>query len=143
MSEHGEALIREVRRIAAANPDFVYSNSLCQYIDNDNGGGSCIMGQALFNLGYLATPDRRDRVLDLEGKAISEVLLGLEIEVDTGEGYWLNEVQAAQDGRACPPPRSEGRVIYSLLEGRHNFSEAVQYGDKQCQTPFPDILKVV
>lgn len=53
-------LVREVKRLVAENPDFVYMNGgaydsnedvpTCSYVTGDNGQG-CIFGQALINLG--------------------------------------------------------------------------------------------
>lgn len=44
------ALVREIRRLVAANPDFVYDEGdLCYYVRN--GEGSCLIGQALLNIG--------------------------------------------------------------------------------------------
>lgn len=132
MSEQGQALIAEVRRIAAANPDFIYPEPHCSYLmwdQPDECSPSCIMGQALWNLGHLGTDERRSLVP--EGKAISDVLVNLGIAVDPDEGFWLNAVQAAQDGRvAAVGLKSQlEQPFNSTLHGRHSFSEAVAYGD--------------
>lgn len=130
MSAVGQALIAEVRRIAAENPDYVYSSDQCVYMHE--GQPSCIMGKALFNLGYLPAAE------DVEEQIIGHVLqtLGktLGLEVDTYEVIWLSAVQGVQDGVSLDDfPYG---VLFNTSRGcRHRLSwgNAVKYADGELQ----------
>ncbi|SIL73749.1 Uncharacterised protein [Mycobacteroides abscessus subsp. abscessus] len=101
MSLIGENLIRTVRRIAAANPDFVYEaqpdpvfpgGRLCRYVHN--GEPSCLIGKALWELGLI------NSVFETNAKNVSafgQIYKGLGLALDHWELDWLIEVQRAQD----------------------------------------------
>lgn len=120
MSDVGRKIITEVRTIAALNPNKKYvpptGNDICMYFHGDQPG--CIVGTALSNLGLLS-PGRGE----VEGKSASVVIqkvLGLDI--DSAEGYWLDCVQSAQDGRVFDPQTD--------LRGRRaTWGVAVIYAD--------------
>lgn len=106
MSDIGEKLIDETRKVAAANPDFVYEREprgdgseflkSCAYVRNNQ--PSCIVGHALWNLGLInGELESSSRNED----SVEEILSHLHINVDEGEGFWLTEVQNWQD---CKTP---------------------------------------
>lgn len=119
MSEVGQKLIAEVRKIAAERPDYVYGLANCQYMVN--GHPSCIMGQALYRLGYLPS------VVPIEDVTINLVLSKLGIEVAPDELTWLCRVQNAQDGRVSLA--SHGPDVVNMLDRRLSWGQAVQYAD--------------
>lgn len=131
MSETGQLLIAEVRRVAGAHPDKVYDRVSCAYMHDD--GPGCIIGHALYNLGYL-TPENMAK--GVEGVTCSRVFQLLEIGLDNDETKWLEWVQAAQDGRVRSdeePPLSigvapsPGEAQYMTL--RRSWGAAVKYAD--------------
>lgn len=100
MSVIGQRLIYAVRDLAEANPLFVYTppggHATCKYVHE--GKGSCIVGQALLNLGLID--------IDIEqtvdnGAAIAGLLMRLEINLAATERRWLSVVQVHQD-RGAP-----------------------------------------
>lgn len=122
MSEIGQKLIAEVRKVAAEQPDHVYWPANCQYMAK--GQPSCIMGQALYRLGYLPSE------VPIEDVAINVVLSRLGLTVDGPERTWLIRVQNAQDGRiqlASLDPDS------SFRDRRLSWGQAVQYADGELQ----------
>lgn len=110
-----EAIIAEVRKVAAERPDFVYAeqpervalvkrlNILngaldCSYVgayegsvDTDQAGEGCIVGQALKRLGVSSYQLR-----NVEGRSASSAI-GYLTGSTKGTG-WLNLVQSGQDG---------------------------------------------
>jgi hypothetical protein len=85
-------LIAEVRRLAEANPDFVYRESNCLY----NSGGDpanpgCIMGRAWRNVTGTS--------IKAEGQVISDVLERYNINTTAKQRHWLTSVQDYQDAR--------------------------------------------
>lgn len=52
MSETGQQIIAEIRKVAAERPDAIVDLGGCVYIDR-RGNPSCLVGHALFNLGLL------------------------------------------------------------------------------------------
>lgn len=119
MSEIGQKLIAEVRKVAAERPDHVYGPANCQYMVN--GQPSCIMGQALYRLGYLPSE------VPIEDITINLMLSKLGIEVAPDELTWLCHVQNAQDGRVSLA--SHGPGIVSMRDRRLSWGQAVQYAD--------------
>ena len=100
-------LIAEVRKVAEANPDFIYSEqpgagAICSYFGQNLGdttGSPCIIGQALKNL-KLDTSRLKDLEDQEDGSGIADVLaMGLiDVEQPTEtEENWLGRVQCAQD----------------------------------------------
>lgn len=101
MSSHGDRLVQEVKRIAEANPDFVYQRppgSGCVYVHD--GRPSCLIGRALWNLGAIdadfenAVDDRARRVNQFGVMGLLE-LLGLSLSSD--ESVLLMTIQDRQD----------------------------------------------
>lgn len=90
-----DELETEVRRLAAEKPDFVYekpvNSHICKYVVEDEGRlkGSCIMGQALINLGVSAR-----ELSHWEGTGIGAIVANQGI---SGERNWIAQVQYAQD----------------------------------------------
>lgn len=98
------ALKEEVLKLAAEKPDFIYESDpnaveACAYLvwDKDEARGSCIMGQALMNLGVDPL-----ELSKYEGADISAVVSAL----NGGEephyhrdpfDFWLSYVQGRQD----------------------------------------------
>ncbi|RAV17537.1 hypothetical protein DQP57_00490 [Mycobacterium colombiense] len=128
MSEMGQKIIAEVRKIAAERPNFVYPRLNCAYLD-EYGCPSCIIGHALFRLEVIPS------VHLIEGKPASFTLSDLGIDLDHDEARWLDEVQAAQDGRAGPPPPRPGlspeefKSKWAEHPGRYPWGEAVKHAD--------------
>ena len=122
MSEAGQKILAEVRKVAAEQPDYVYPFLRCKYM-SDEGRPMCIIGHALFNLGYLPTPVP----LIYEGHGVETVLDRLNIQVDMAEVYWLNKVQEAQDGHAV----IHSRHIPSMtkFDRRLTWGDAIRYAD--------------
>jgi hypothetical protein len=95
------SVVEEVRSIAAKNPDHIYTdkdtsnpNSSCFY--ERNGKPSCIMGQALFNLGV---PIETLSAMDRQTGGIFSFLLtdGVSLRKESNTLYWLCTVQNLQD----------------------------------------------
>jgi hypothetical protein len=103
-------VVREVRRIAAENPDFVYTpslNGICSYHATEGNPQGCIIGAALKSLGVdvdvLAGPANTIlRHLGLEGVFY--------IEDVSREAEWVQTVQSCQD---CRKPWGEAVSLAS------------------------------
>lgn len=99
MSERGQALINEVRMVAAKNPDFVYqapedpagASRGCLYVHD--GCPSCLVGQAMWNLGMIDA--------ELEGEESNHCAIRffprISAILDDDEIAWLGRVQERQD----------------------------------------------
>lgn len=90
---------KEVRRLAKAFPYFQYvpplgEHSACQYLDEQDGEqvGSCIVGQALVNLGV-----DKEKLLKQEGLPAYTALANLCEEDDKDAQEWIDLVQGRQD----------------------------------------------
>lgn len=98
MSTLGQKLIYEARRVAAANPDFVYAKvpegyaKRCVYLQD--GCPSCIIGHALWNVGLINEEFKGD---NLALSDIGHVVLHYQWHLDVGEIEWLYRVQVFQD----------------------------------------------
>lgn len=98
MSELGQKLIAEVRRVAAENPDFIYPRDIsggvksCVYIKD--GCPSCIIGHALWNIGLIDAKFKGDHMALSD---IGHVILQYGWGIETGEIEWLHKVQQYQD----------------------------------------------
>lgn len=99
-------VIEEVRRLAAEQPDFVYSKQEgagdnCSYFGcalGDTSGQACIVGQALANLNV--------DMMGLKGKEAKDVGMAIGVALEHGvvtipyterEARWLDDVQYHQD----------------------------------------------
>lgn len=101
-------IITKMRELAAERPDFVYEMpevpagedvqssapaDTCLYYDPYADAPSCIVGQALFALGYETSADD-------EGDAGSEVVARVMHDqegLSSEEGDWIDSVQGSQD----------------------------------------------
>jgi hypothetical protein len=104
MSEIGQSIIDAVRKAAANNPSFVYSNpglsgmsGNCVYVRD--GKPSCIIGHALWDLGFIDSALEKDF---LNAVGVDDVFCWLpalqdEPMLDPNEISWLSHVQAGQD----------------------------------------------
>jgi hypothetical protein len=105
MSEIGQTIIDAVRKAAANNPSFVYSNpalsgmsgSFCVYVRD--GKPSCIIGHALWDLGFIDSTFEKNC---LNTVGVDDVLSSLpalldESMLDPNEIQWLSHAQAGQD----------------------------------------------
>jgi hypothetical protein len=99
-----EALVAEVRRLAAESPDFVYrrpgrdraSGPECFYVHKTEDGeqvGGCLIGQALINLGVPIDEVAELDTLDIGG---AEDVLP-QFGIHTHEAVWAGWVQHYQD----------------------------------------------
>jgi hypothetical protein len=91
MSEIGQKIIAETRKVAAETPGFVY-RGLCQYVDG--GRPACLIGHALWNLGLI---DETLEHLSVNDDAVRFVTNHLDIALDEAEESWLNLAQSRQD----------------------------------------------
>lgn len=91
MSEIGQKLIAETRKVATENPDFVYEG-VCQYVDG--GKPACLIGHALWNLGLIDEALERQSVND---DGVRFITNHLEIALDDSEESWLTRTQSGQD----------------------------------------------
>ncbi|AWN04370.1 hypothetical protein PBI_GRAYSON_26 [Rhodococcus phage Grayson] len=95
----------EITRLAVLKPDFRYfeANNLegwetCKYVDEETGEGSCIVGQALMNLGV-----SKDDLSYYEESGADYVIRDLlklsekDIEFNKNTLNWIREVQLQQD----------------------------------------------
>lgn len=92
MSVTFKQLETEVRRLAAANPEYRYPAELedtCVYNETDN-LPACIFGKAFANLGH-PVPEK------FEGSSISVVIRGLGVLVSYEDLRWAERVQGFQD----------------------------------------------
>ena len=96
-----KALRNEVTRLATENPEHVYEKQPygdghfgCLYVIERGGEkvGSCIMGQALINLGV----DPRE-LARYEHKGIDELLVQVKPGTRYSQVAWFDEVQSSQD----------------------------------------------
>lgn len=124
MSEFGQLLIAEVRKVAALNPDYVYGPPLCMYL-NENGRPSCIIGHALFNLGIYTYSNP-----EWEGKGITELLGLLGHQIDPVEMNWLNAVQRAQDGRVHRKVTTDDGYSLNQYELRRSWGKSIECADR-------------
>lgn len=94
MSDLGQKIIAEVRKVAADKPGYVYPqiNGNCNYVRN--GQPSCIVGQALWNVGLINSESTID---DYGDSAIKNVVALEDWPLEVGEVNWLTEVQDKQD----------------------------------------------
>jgi len=56
MSKNGIRVIEAVRELASAQPDYVYGQRICVYVERDSVGEwrpSCLIGQALWSVGLI------------------------------------------------------------------------------------------
>lgn len=91
MSEIGQKLIEETRKVAAERSDFVYQG-FCQYVDG--GKPACLIGHALWNLGLI------DESLEFRGvneDGVRFITNHLDIALDDAEESWLTSAQSGQD----------------------------------------------
>lgn len=91
MSELGQQLIAETRKVVEANPDFVYSG-VCRYVKE--GQPSCLIGHALWNLNLI------DGTLEdspHNGNSSWGIINHLELDVDPESMDWLSYAQSRQD----------------------------------------------
>lgn len=102
MSEVGQKIIAKVKEKAAATPDFVYEpprpdaafgKGTC--VNVLDGKGSCIIGQALFDLGLIDASLEADE--EHNGSDAGRLIEHLGLAVDRGEVTWLKDVQFWQD----------------------------------------------
>ena len=98
------ALKEEVLKLAAEKPDFIYESDpnaveAFAYLvwDKDEATGSCIMGQALMNLGV--NPLELSKYEGADISAVVGILNGGEEPQYHRDGldYWLSYVQGRQD----------------------------------------------
>lgn len=98
------ALKEEVLNLAAEKPDFIYESDpnaveACAYLvwDKDEATGSCIMGQALMNLGV--NPLELSKYEGADIAAVVDILNGgTEPHYHRDKlDYWLSYVQGRQD----------------------------------------------
>ena len=94
MSDLGQKIIAEVRRVAAERPDYVYPSQYgCSYL-NDCGGPSCLVGHALWNRNLIRDGWEGDSWGD---SSIHNVIIQEGWQLEIGEIDWLSRVQDAQD----------------------------------------------
>lgn len=93
MSEFGQQLIEETKKVAANNPDFVYKKERgCVYVRN--GQPSCLIGHALWNLGLI---DASLETCSDNESGVEEIIDALHLNVDGDEQVWLDNAQSSQD----------------------------------------------
>lgn len=91
MSEIGQKLIAETRKVAAERSDFVYQG-FCQYVDG--GKPACLIGHALWNLGLI---DESLEFRSVNEDCVRFVANDLNIALDDSEEDWLMNTQSGQD----------------------------------------------
>lgn len=95
MSVLGQQLISSVRAHAAEKPDFIYESpegDSCVYVYA--GCPSCLIGQALFDLGLI---DASYEYHPCNCGGSNEIFYELGLELDASEAIWLRFVQYLQD----------------------------------------------
>lgn len=99
MSDTGQKIINEVRLVAAANPDFVYEppdDEGCVYVRD--GEPSCLIGHALWRLGYIdAELERHREGPNHNWDGAPDLLDHLGLHLDDSESEWVAVVQSRQD----------------------------------------------
>lgn len=95
MSETGQQIIAEIRRVAAENPNGTVPRSGCVYVGND-GNPSCLVGHALVNLDII-DPEAAAR----RGWNHRQFALiyndAFNLDLDEDEVRWIADAQDAQD----------------------------------------------
>lgn len=108
---NGSRLVRSVRRHARQNPD---KKAKCKYVVNRK--PECIIGCALADEGLLDLPSQFDSASGTVNPSF-KMMANEQISISERYARWLEEVQAAQDGRT-----RHGRQL--------TWAEAVAYADK-------------
>jgi hypothetical protein len=133
-TEFGTAIIRAVRAVAAEMPDQVADH--CVHF-NDSGKPECIVGRAFARLG-IQVDKALGTILDVlnryEGGFTDK--FGIQTtwpEVSRRERVWLDNAQAAQDGRrgSFRNPDSNGEST-----SKATFIEAVDFADQRDREEF-------
>lgn len=102
MSDIGQRLIDEVKRVAGEHPDFRYripgDTTQCKYVKD--GAPSCLIGCGLWNLGLIDEDFEHAlyRGYGINGAGVRNAFVGLGLELDDDEIDWLEVVQDGQDG---------------------------------------------
>lgn len=92
-------LVGEIRRLAGENPDYVYPDAYCRYVKE--GEGSCLVGQALINLGVPVNwfLDHSSDYNDLRNAGtfseIRDLVPGLKVSDLVTD--WVDTAQSSQD----------------------------------------------
>ena len=102
MSEFGQKLIEETRRVAAERADFVFDGD-CLYVCD--GEPACLLGHALWNLGVIDSAleisyihiSAGERLGSNNNVAIRDLADKLGLCMDESEFAWLEDAQWAQD----------------------------------------------
>lgn len=98
MSQIGQDLIESLRKVAAANPSFIYQGAAskggqgCVYVRD--GQPSCIVGKAAWNIGLI---DAGFEKTSANGDDVHGLVDQLELELDEEELTWLAYAQNEQD----------------------------------------------
>ena len=101
MSDVGQRLIAEVKRVAGEHPNFRYrtagDTTNCQYVKN--GAPSCLVGHGLWNLGLIdADLERLFRNgCSINSAGVRYAFDQLGLELDDDETGWLENAQDGQD----------------------------------------------
>ena len=83
----------EIRRLAAERPDYVH-NAACEYVNQYDGSGCCLLGQAFENIGIDLEPFADQQ---LNGEAFDDLPDKLGWDVDPLVRDWAYKVQDEQD----------------------------------------------
>lgn len=101
MSDVGQRLIAEVKRVAGEHPEFCYrtpgDTTQCKYVKDS--APSCLVGHGLWNLGLIdASLERAVRHgYKVNSSGIHGLIDAPDLDLDDYEIEWLAEAQDAQD----------------------------------------------
>lgn len=121
MSELGQKIIAEVRKAAEDRPEYVCPKVFdqCEYIRD--GGPSCIVGHALWNVGLINPSWEGD---DWGDSSIKNVIAIEGWPLTIGEINWLSRVQESQDD-GYPWGRSVARADHPAFRALNEIDEDV------------------
>lgn len=113
-------LVKEVKKIASENPDFIYMAEHCSYFGQEVGdptGQCCIVGQAFKNLN-IDTSGIEEGGQITSPNAYTVIYQGMvDIQIDSeSDVIWLSKVQGVQDQSK---PWGEAVVRANYYVGAH------------------------
>ena len=91
MSDIGEKLIEETRKVAAEDPYFIYQGR-CQYVIGGQPG--CIVGKAAWNLGLI---DATFEGVAANREGVDTLASELDLDLNSDQEGWLSRAQEWQD----------------------------------------------
>lgn len=94
MSELGQQIIAEVRKIVAEDPSYRYESGRCAYVLY--GQPACLIGKALWNLDVIDA-SLETHLGGVNTEEVDTLAGALGLDIDPDEMLWLRAAQTTQD----------------------------------------------